>query len=321
MNMALFGKKTADVQPQAVTKAVVHNYDPIVHISKSVREYQTELAKKEVDSLEELNVISRNFKDIIKMDEDMQSKLKEFSGVFDSISESTGKFKNVEEDIKLSVESAETMMSELEDSSELVKVHLDEMQGIFTEFTESVGKISECMKGIVSIANQTNMLALNASIEAARAGEMGRGFTVVAEEVKNLADEIKQLVGQVEESISDVEAGTDRLSESINITSDALSKSFENAAATKEKFNQINEAAHGADDVKQEIDDATKAVVSEFSNLDDSFSAISSKFSDVESHIIEANNVGTTKSVLYENIENMLAQIEPYVKGIKEDRL
>ncbi len=319
--MALFGKKTAEVQPQAVSQAKVHNYEPIVHITKTVRDYQRELAKKEVDSLEELNIISRDFKEVLKMDEDMQNKLKEFSDIFDGISESTGKFKNVEEEIKASVSSAEAMMAELEDSSGLVKVHLDEMQGIFTEFTESVNKISECMKGIVSIANQTNMLALNASIEAARAGEMGRGFTVVAEEVKNLADEIKQLVGQVEESIGDVEAGTDKLSESIAITGDALNKSFENAAATKEKFNQINEAAHGADDVKQEIDAATSAVVSEFKNLDNSFATISSRYQDVESHLEEANSVGTTKSVLYENIENMLAQVEPYVKGIKEDRL
>ena len=319
--MALFGKKTAEVQPQAVSQAIVHNYDPIVHITKSVRDYQRELAKKEVDSLEELNIISHDFKEVLKMDEDMQNKLKEFSDIFDGISKSTSKFKNVEADIQASVESAESMMAELEDSSDLVKVHLDEMQGIFTEFTESVNKISECMKGIVSIANQTNMLALNASIEAARAGEMGRGFTVVAEEVKNLADEIKQLVGQVEESISDVEAGTNKLSESISITGDALDKTFENAEATKEKFIQINEAAHGADDVKQEIDDATNAVVSEFKNLDDSFASISSRYQDVESHLNEANNVGTTKSVLYENVENMLAQVEPYVKGIKEDRL
>ncbi|MCR4717830.1 MAG: chemotaxis protein [Lachnospiraceae bacterium] len=319
--MALFGKKAESVQPQFVQKTTTHNYDPIVHVTNSVLSYQKELAKKEVDSLEELNVISRDFKEVLELDEQMQSKLSEFSNVFDNISEATSKFQTVEANIVSSVSDAESMMDELQESSEVVKAHLDEMQGIFAEFNESVSQIAECMKGIVSIANQTNMLALNASIEAARAGEMGRGFTVVAEEVKNLADEIKQLVGQVEERIGDVEAGTEKLSSSINITTEALEKSFENTETTKEKFTQINEAAHGADEVQAEINEATSVASSELGDIDRAFATISSKYQDVETHLAEANEVGTTKSVVFENMENMLSQIEPYVKAIKENEV
>lgn len=68
-----------------------------------------------------------------------------------------------------------------------------EIQSTFTDFQTSVQKIKECMNQIISIANQTNMLALNASIEAARAGEQGKGFAVVAEEVKILQVQSKTL--------------------------------------------------------------------------------------------------------------------------------
>ena len=85
-------------------------------------------------------------------------------------------------------------IKQLKDSSLLVETHFEEMQNTFEEFQKSLKEIKGCMGKIVSIADQTNILSLNASIEAARAGEQGKGFAVVAEEVKNLSDEIKNLV-------------------------------------------------------------------------------------------------------------------------------
>ncbi len=63
-------------------------------------------------------------------------------------------------------------------------------------FGEKVNNINQVAELIQNISNQTNMLALNAAIEAARAGEAGRGFNVVADQVRKLADESRKAVPQ-----------------------------------------------------------------------------------------------------------------------------
>ncbi|MBM7556956.1 methyl-accepting chemotaxis protein [Halanaerobacter jeridensis] len=73
---------------------------------------------------------------------------------------------------------------------------------------KSINKIGNISNKIMEISEQTNLLALNAAIEAARAGEKGKGFSVVAEEIKELADESKEATLEVQEIIQEIEAST-----------------------------------------------------------------------------------------------------------------
>ena len=170
------------------------------------------------------------------------------------------------------------------------------------------------MNKIVSIADQTNILSLNASIEAARAGEQGKGFAVVADEVKSLAEEIKNLVATVDVSIGDVEQGADRLSASINTSHQALEQSLSKVEDTYGVFDHITQAAEGATEVQTEICQVIDRSRTELQTVSSFFEGMKKRYQEVIRHINRASKMGTTKSAMFEDVDNMLSQIPPIIK-------
>lgn len=156
---------------------------------------------------------------------------------------------------------------------------------------ESSRQISDIVTVIKEIAEQTNLLALNAAIEAARAGEAGRGFAVVADEVRKLAERTSTSTLEIETMITGVTATTGQAIEGI-----------ESGAAL---VNQSAEHANAAGSSMGEIDEATTRVVHAFGEI-----SLALKEQSVASELI-ANNL---EQLTHLNEENTVA-----VKGVHDD--
>ncbi len=287
---------------------------PVLYVIGSLKDYHKELVQREVSSLWELNMVSKSFGSVLYESENFKETLREFNETFSNINTVSGQFAAVKENISQSVVQAQEEIEQLKYSSLMVQTHFDEMQETFEEFQQSLRKIKGCMGKIVSVADQTNILSLNASIEAARAGEKGKGFAVVAEEVKSLSDEIKNLAAEVDVSIGDVEQGTDMLNSSINTSHQALEQSLSKVEEAYETFDSITQAAEGTSEVQMEISQVVDESKEALQTLYDFFENTKRQYQEVVKHINHASNLGTTKSAMFEDIDNMLSQIPPIIE-------
>lgn len=314
----MFGRKLK-TQKENVISAQEETLDmhPVIHVADSIIEYQKQLAEREVESLDEMADIQKAFVLATKENERLKDQVQELSSVFADVGQIATSFDGVKNEIVDSVGEAQKKVDELKNSSKEVSRSFDEIKSAFAGVQMSVQQIKDCMQQIIAIANQTNMLALNASIEAARAGEQGRGFAVVANEVKNLAEEIKTLVSTVDGSISEVERGTTQLNNNIEESQSVFGKNVEDADAAYGVFEQIIKAADGAKEVQEEIGEVTQSSEKRLSDVKDCFDDQEQQLQKVLAHIERANDLGTTKSSMFEDMNNLVSQLAPIAKDIQ----
>ncbi len=180
---------------------------------------------------------------IVQQSEDSERclmKMSELSNKINEVSDNTENIKETANDTKRIVQVGHNTMQELGDK---VKDTTDRMKDILSniqQLSQQSQTIGHIINTINDVAEQTNLLSLNASIEAARAGEAGKGFAVVADEIRNLANQTTDAAAEINTIISNIQNQTNVTVDTVEQAQQTVSMQEQALESTVHAFHEIN---------------------------------------------------------------------------------
>lgn len=215
-------------------------------------------------------------------------------------------------------------MEGLTHSTECFNNKFKEFTTQISKFEKHAQKVNQIAIAIESISKQTNLLALNAAIEAARAGDAGKGFSVVAEEIRSLAEQTQTSTQTISSIVGDLSAASKQLAADTNIISEDLSTQLTNISENMEAFSSIVTSINNIIPQIEEVSATTQDVNSQKSIIVENIDHISSIAQNISAACEEvASTSEETNTVIEEvnacsiTLSDITHQLKKQVKTFK----
>ncbi len=283
--------------------------DSIKSITSTLKDTSLELEKSSSLLSFSVETVSKATNEQVEQTQSVATSMEELTATIEDnakmVFSANEKFEEMEKITKESSKTIEGTIKTVENISEKTSM----LESVISELTHSIGNVSNILNVITEIADQTNLLALNAAIEAARAGEHGRGFAVVADEVRKLAERTSKSVKEINDILSQIHHKTEDLKDAMNIALEEVSKGKEQAEQSRMMLEKIISSAESAKEISESISTATEEQAATVKDVNQNISSINDGIEMIKK---ELSSIFETSEKVSKEAERLKKMIESF---------
>ncbi|MDY0410161.1 methyl-accepting chemotaxis protein [Paracerasibacillus soli] len=297
----------------------------ISHVSDSVSSQSEELTQSASEVREGTEQVARTMEELAQGSEtqaNSASNLAEMMNTFNqSVEEANNSGKQIEENSQHVLDMTakgsqlmDTSTKQMEKIDSIVKDAVQKMEVLDKQSQE----ISKLVAVIRDVADQTNLLALNAAIEAARAGEQGKGFAVVADEVRKLAEQVSLSVDDITQFVTNIQTESSVVADSLGEGYKEVEQGSQQLLTTSETFQEIQEAVTEMVKNIDQVSDRLSAITAGSQEMNGSIEEIASVSEEAAAGVEETAASAEQASSSMDEIAGSSAQLAKLAENLNE---
>ena len=265
--------KVIKKETSSSTEMVNSLYDASQNIAQSMQTISAS-TEKIVENITEQNCMTQNIQNAIMTTQEYSSEM---------VSVATISNENIRTN--------QNMMGTLKEQSEQIAGNNVVVTGAMEQLQDKVDKVASIAKMILKISNETTILALNASVESARAGEAGRGFSVIADQIRELAEETKDFTESITQIVDELNANAETVVNAVGVSLKAADSQNQMISATADAFDELSSNMNVLVNNVQEIGNRIDRLSTSNNQIVDSITQLSALSEEVSASAEQTNHL------------------------------